>query len=174
MGNISFIVPTKKLEDFNIDKVFELLSEEFNDLTIERSDEFKELQVRTSRDNLVTDIYFNQDCYILNYEDDIKELEEMIKEVKETKYPELERRYLDCINGLKKLQEINPDLDNVIQLTYGSGREVELKQDIEYFLQDYFYAYNFDEGIHPEYIGPDYERKPKSNIISNWKDFFKN
>lgn len=38
MCNLGFIIPTKKLEDFNIDKIYSMLKEEFSDFNIEKSD----------------------------------------------------------------------------------------------------------------------------------------
>lgn len=170
MGNLSFIVPTKNLEDFNLQKVFELLLEKFKDLNIISSPEHESIQVWTSIKNeiLITDLYFNQDCYILEYEKDIELLKELIEE---TTYTELKQRFQDNIDGLIKLKELNPDLNNVIQMTYGFGIDMDLRNDIEFFIKDHFYAYLFDEGIHPEYMGPDYVRKPKK--ISKWKNFLK-
>jgi hypothetical protein len=125
--------------------------------------EFLQIGVRDKKDNLVCDLYFNQDCYILDYDRDIKDLEDLEEESKETKFYK-PNFYDDQIEGLKKLKEINPDLDNIIQSTYGTGRNYEAKNDIDFFLKDYFYAYILDEGIHPEYMGPDYVRKKKSNF----------
>jgi hypothetical protein len=174
MGNLSFIVPTKNVEDFNIDKVFELLTEQFKDLYFELDYDNKSIQVRKMKDinsNLITDLYFNQDCYILDYDEDIETLKTASEEAKENGYDRTEF-YLDQIEGLRKLKELNPDLDNVIQTTYGYGWEMDLKHDIDFFLKDYFYAYLFDEGIHPEYMGPEYKRKTKPETKSKIKSFF--
>ncbi len=175
MGNLSFIVPTKNVEDFKIDKVFELLTEQFKDLYFELNYDFKSIQVRKMKSvnsDLVMDLYFNQDCYILDYDRDIEELKDISEESKEMGYDKTDF-YLDQIEGLKKLKELNPDLDNIIQTTYGTGSEMDLKHDIDFFLKDYFYAYLLDEGIHPEYMGPDYKRKPKNNKIKSFFNFFK-
>lgn len=176
MGNLSFIVPTKKLEDFNIDKIYQLLTSQFKDLYFELDYDYKSIQVRKLKkvnSNLVMDLYFNQDCYILDYEQDIQTLKDASDESKEMGYDRTDY-YLDQIQGLEKLKEINPNLDNVIQTTYGDGSEVELKQDIDFFLKDYFSAYLLDEGIHPEYMGPDYQRKEKENKkIKSFFNFFK-
>ena len=174
MGNLSFIIPTKNIEDFNIDKVFELLTKQFKDLYFELNYDFESIQVRKlikNNSELVMDLYFNQDCYILDYDRDIESLKESSEESKEIGYDKPDY-YLDQIEGLKKLKELNPDLDNVLQTTYGTGREMDLKHDIDFFLKDYFYAYLLDEGIHPEYMGPDYKRKPKSIKKSFLKKFF--
>mgnify|MGYP000917989318 CR=1 FL=1 len=74
MGNLSFIVPTKNIEDFNREKIYQLLLGKFPDLTIENSEEWDSIQIRDKNDNLVEDLYFNQDCYILDYDRDIDEL----------------------------------------------------------------------------------------------------
>lgn len=171
MGNLSFIVPTKNLEDFNFRKIFELLSEKFKDLNVYSVPEHNAIQILNKRGDTITDIYFNEDCYILDYDEDIKLLQNISDESKEMGYDRTDF-YLDQIEGLKKLKEINPDLNNIIQTTYGFGRETDLKQDIDFFLKDHFYAYLFDEGIHPEYMGPDYQRKPKPENKSKIKSFF--
>lgn len=175
MGNLSFIVPTKNTEDFNIDKIFKLLTEQFKDLYFELNYDFKSIQVRKMKNDnsdLVMDLYFNQDCYILDYDEDIKILKKSSEEAKEMGYDNTDF-YNEQIEGLRKLKELNPDLDNVIQTTYGTGIETDLKQDIDFFLKDYFYAYIFDEGIHPEYMGPDYRKINKKNKLKNFIDFFK-
>lgn len=172
MGNLSFIVPTKNVEDFNIDKVYSLLKVNFIDLHFDLIHEYESIQVRKSKKNdsaLVMDLYFNQDCYILEYDKDIEYLKEISEETKEMGFDKTDF-YLDQIEGLKKLKELNPDLDNILQTTYGTGAEMDLKHDIDFFLKDYFYAYLFDEGIHPEYMSPDYKRKPKSKSFI--KKFF--
>lgn len=174
MGNLSFIIPTKNVQDFNIDKVYTLLTEQFKDLYFELNYDSNSIQIRKIKiynSDLVMDLYFNQDCYVLDYDNDIEALKEVSDEVKEMGYDKTDY-YLDQIEGLKKLKELNPDLDNVLQTTYGTGREIDLKQDIDFFLKDYFYAYLLDDGIHPEYMGPDYKRKSKSIKKSFIKKFF--
>jgi hypothetical protein len=150
MGNLSFIVPTKKLEDFNIDKVYDLLVTNFSDLTIDLDKNFNQIQV-FKNGNLVTDLYFNQDIYILDIKRDIDEL--------------LKLREVELAEWLIVLQKLNPDLDNVIQTTYGSGRFTDIKQDIDFLIKDYFTSYLFDEGIHPEFMPPDYKRKKKKKFF---------
>lgn len=148
MGNLSFIVPTKNLDKFNREDIFKLLVKEFPKITFEHLEEFNQINVRKNGE-LATNLYFEQECYILDYEEDIKWLSEN------------EEGNEGLAEKLGKLKEINPDLKKCIQATYGTGMNhtVSVKWDVEYFIKDYFVAYIFDEGIHPEYIPPDHKRK---------------
>ena len=160
MGNLGFIIPTKKLEDFNIDKIYSMLKEEFSDFNIEKGDSAIGIYKDT---DLVCNLYFNQDCYLLNYDRDINTLEEITKESEESKYyQQTKERNNNLIKSLKELKDLNPDLNNVIQTTYGYGKGFDYKNDVDFFIKDYFYGYIFDEGIHPEFIPPEYVRKSKS------------
>lgn len=160
MGNLGFIIPTKKLEDFNIDKIYSMLKEEFSDFNIEKGDSAIGIHKDT---DLVCNLYFNQDCYLLDYDRDIESLEEITKESEESKYyKQTKERNDNLIKSLKELKDLNPDLNNVIQTTYGYGIGFDYKNDVDLFIKDYFYGYIFDEGIHPEFIPPDYVRKSKS------------
>jgi hypothetical protein len=158
MGNISFIVPTIRKENFNIDKVSELLKENFPNLTFDVDLKFNQIRVRNDN-GLVTDIFFNQECHVLNFDRDIKEL--------------IDAGKTELAEKLKKLKSMNPDLNNCIQTTYGSGKAIQTKFDIDYFLKDYFQAYVFDEGIHPEFITPDY-KQPKTSKIKKFFNFLEN
>lgn len=166
MGNITFIVPTQNLEYFNIDKIKELLKEEFKNLDIKQEKEWDHIRVMKG-DLLVTVMYFNQECYILNFEDDISCIKEELKHLAEEK-----RKHL--ITKLEELRDLNPDLNNCIQMTYGKGsfETFEFKNDVEFFLQKYFQSYIFDEGIHPEFIDPTYERNSKKSLISKIAKLF--
>lgn len=153
MGNLSFIVPAIKTEDYNLEKIKSLLIDKFPDFIIDFNEEYSDLTIRVrnpKRDHydFIMSMYFNQDCYILNYDEDIK-------------YLENEKGYDTTIlvEELKELKKLNPDLDCVIQTTYGYYND--LKNDVDFFLRDYFKGYIFDEGIHPEFIGPSYVRKIK-------------
>jgi len=61
--------------------------------------------------------------------------------------------------------------DECVETTYGIGRYIDEKNDVDFFIRDYFKGYIFDEGIHPEFMGPSYERTPKKK--SNLKKFGK-
>ena len=153
MGNLSFIVPTKNIEDFNMEKIYQLLLEKFTELDITKDEKFEQIQIY-DKEIFIMDLYFNQDCYILKYNEDIKYLKE------EMNMPEL-------ADWLVKLKKLKPDLNNVIQSTY--GQDYNIKNDVDFFIKDYFTSYLFDEGIHPEFMAPDYIRKtPVKKIKSFW------
>ena len=150
MGNLTFIVPTIKTEDYNIEKIESLLIEEFPDFIIDFNEEFSDLTIRLRNPkknhyDFIMNMFFNQDCYILKYDEDIKYLENV-------------KEYV-LVKELKELKRLNPDLDCVVQTSY--GHYIDYKNDIDFFLRDYFEGYIFDEGIHPEFIGPSYVRKIK-------------
>ena len=60
-------------------------------------------------------------------------------------------------NKLKKFNDLNLNLSKVIQSTYGAIHKE--KSNIDFFLRNLFKGYIFDDGIHPEFIGPHYIRK---------------
>lgn len=140
MGNLSFLIPTKNLQDFTQNNIFDILTKEFPEFKITSDNKWKQITVRTKKDVLVTDIFFNAECYILDYDKDI----ETLKNDKNYRNTEL-------ILKLNVLRSFNPDLQNCISLTYGSGIFMEDKFRVEKVLMKYFNGYLFDEGIHPEF-----------------------
>jgi len=142
MGNLTFIVPTKNIEDFTIDKVYSLLKTNFPEFTITKEKEFNQISVQF-KNNTVSNLYFNQDCYIVDFDQDIKDLSEMNMDQLALK--------------LLELQKLNPDLTNSIQTTHSNF--FDEKNAIDTFLRLQFDGYVFDEGIHPEFIPPDYVSK---------------
>lgn len=151
MGNIGFLVPTKKLEDWNRHRIGKLLKDRFPNFEISIDPTWEQIDVIKkggflARTSEITTLYFNQDCYILNYSEDIKWLEE--------------NNMQDLAQKLIELQELNPDLNNVIQMTHGGFHKE--RNSVEKFLMEYFGAFSFDEGIHPEYMPPDYKFKQKN------------
>lgn len=162
MGNLSFIVPTQKLEDFNIDKVCDILGSNLPKISFKMSKEFK--QVICEKDgHLVTELYFEQDCYVLQ-EDNLEEDKEYLKEIGKE---ELIDDLVNLINVIK------PDLNNVIQMTFGSPYVYEERFEITDTLRQYFKSYTFDEGIHPEFMSPDYKRTQSSvDFFQKLKNLF--
>ena len=72
---------------------------------------------------------------------------------------------------LEKLRDLRPDLSNCIQSSYlGNNITFKEKRMVEMFLKDYFRAYIFDEGIHPEFIPPDYI-PTKKGVITKFRKF---
>lgn len=149
MGNLSFLIPTKNQQEFTLDGVAKLLTAEFPNLTFTKDEKFDGLTVYMTKDEgYVNEFYFNSECYVLNYEQDILELEEM--------------GMVDLVNDLKTLQQMAPDLNNCVQMTHEyKFKYREAKRNVEIFLHKYFGLYIFDEGIHPDYIPPSYIYKKK-------------
>ena len=151
MGNLSFVVPTQKLDDYNIDKIFDLLKNNFKEVKIEKLEDWNEIVIHSENGkDLLFNLYFNQECYLLNFDEDIKEL--------------IILNHKNLADKLEDLKKLNPDLNNTISISYGSlvgysHKYKHIRSSILYFLKDYFYAYIFDEGIHPEYIEPEHKRK---------------
>lgn len=142
MGNLSFLVPTKNLEDFNRENIAKMIKTQFPKFSVEESTEWNQIEVRNKKGTLITQIYCNQECYLLDYDKDMEELRNP------------ENRIYNCNEMIFKLQILrsyDPDLNNCISLTYGTGMYVDEKFEIERFLMLHFNGYLFDEGIHPEF-----------------------
>lgn len=148
MGNLTFIVPTKNIEDFTIDKVYSLLKDKFPEFNIVKEIEFNQISI-LSNDHTISHLYFNQDCYIVDFDQNVKELSEMNMDQLALK--------------LLKLKKLNPDLTNSIQTTHSNF--FKEKNTIDTFLRLQFSGYVFDEGIHPEFIPPDYVSKNKDKSL---------
>lgn len=85
-------------------------------------------------------------------------------------------KLIEYYNKLKTeliiLKNKKPDLNNSISTTYGYGIDFDSKHDIDFAIRDYFKGYIFDEGIHPEFIGPSYvRREKKKGKFRNLMDF---
>lgn len=167
MGNLTTIIPTKNKENFNRDYIIEKLKENFSEFIFE----VKGNQVTVRKDiknmrDFVTNIYFNTECSILNIDKDISELEDIKKDSDRPDY------WNNLINELKYLKEIGYDEKNCIETTYGFWNGD--KSDIDFFIRDLFNGYIFDEGIHPEFMGPSYIRREpakKKSFIKRFLNF---
>ena len=142
MGNLSFMVPTNNLKIFTFNKITEMLKQEFPEFTFEKDENHYQLDIRTKNDVLVTTIYFNSDCYILDFDETIEQLKNPESHINNPK---------ELIFKLEILRRFNPDLQNCLALTYGTGMFVDDKFRVERFLMKQFNGYLFDEGIHPEF-----------------------
>jgi hypothetical protein len=169
MGNITVIVPTSKIEDFNVGRVSEILKKEFPQFEYHIDDKYIQILYK---DGVVTDLYFDEDSsYLIDFDRDIKQL--------------IDDDRIELAEKLKDLDDMSPDLSKTLHTTYGRGVSHDYieKNSIDQFLKDYFVAYIFDEGIHPEFIPPDYksnktlkykEENPSGSdrIIKTFKKFF--
>jgi len=147
MSNLSFLVPTKNIEDFEQQKIVRIIKEHFSKYHYDEGDNMLSIRknnIPPEQQDLITTIFFKQDCYILDYEQDIDYLENEDHGLTEKK-----SKYL--ISKLKELRELNPDLDNCLHFTYGGHYYFKEKFKIEAVLMKYFSGYLFDEGIHPEF-----------------------
>lgn len=143
MGNLSYLVPTKNIEKFNIKHVSTLLEQNFLDLKLDIYLDSKEIQIRNKKEVMVTTLYFEDSCkYLFDYERDIETINDPENRIQNGK---------ELILKLNVLRGFNPDLDNCIALTYGEGIFIDDKFRIERFLMKEFNGYLFDEGIHPEF-----------------------
>lgn len=164
MGNLTYILPVENKEKFNREDIFKILKDNFTELIFKESNKWESIRVEKV-DNLVMDIYFDQEiCF--DIDKDIRNLEK-IRDEQDNKI----EYWQSQINELKKLKGMG-GYGVCIETTYGTGRYSNEKDDIDFFLKDYFKGYIFDDGIHPEFMGPLYKRKPKnkSNLkkFSNW------
>jgi len=158
MGNLGFLVATKNLDKFNKDDVYDLLVKEFPKFDISKDEKFNRVSANLGNKN-ITDLYFNQKCYFLKYDEDIQYLKDPENQIFNGE---------QLANKLEHLRSLNPDLDNCVEMTHSSYHDERLAIGI--FLMRYFEAYSFDEGIHPEYMPPDYQPKRKS-FIKRFGDF---
>lgn len=148
MGNLSYIVPTKNVSDINNKKkIVELIKERYPFYTVNLDYQFDTISICYADDSIMN-LYFEEDCYILNFNRDIKELKKQGE--------------IELAEKLKKLKDTNPDLNNTIASTHSTNRYADkgMKNNIDHLLKDYFSGYIFDEGIHPDYMPPEYKRKP--------------
>ena len=158
MANNTYIVPTKNLQDWKEDKIKELILEEFPQFEIDGDD------IRY-KGRIVTQLVYGDSVEdMLDYDRDIKWLND--------------EGMSNLAIALEELKKLNPDLNNIVS-TRHTPFHVE-KNSIDMFLKDYFGAYVFDEGIHPEFIPPDYvskmtlKYKKDNSIIKKFGDYFKN
>ena len=153
MGNLTYIIPMVKHEDMCIEKVFVLLAKRFDNFHFDMDMKYETITVRLKCDikkynDFIMSLYFNEPNDLIRFVEDITYL-------KNEKGYDTE----GLVKDLEILKNTNPDLNINIQSTY--GHYTDYKNDIDFFLRDYFKGYIFDEGIHPEFIPPSYVRKIK-------------
>ncbi len=136
MGNLSFIIPTKKTEKFTLDNILELLKPNFPELNIFKIEGFEQLRIEDSKEDLICEMW-KESCYLLDdIDDDIINNEE----------------YGENIKYYFELKDANLDKDNCIQISYGWKHSTfKQRSKIVKFICKEFSGYWLDEGIHPEY-----------------------
>lgn len=160
MANITTLIPTKNKENWNIDEIELILRNYFPNITFEKNQKLLQISIFKNSE-IITKIYFNQE-YFIDYKSNKNELRE--------------RGKYDLANKLEELEKMHPELDRCIELTYGIGKYIKEKSEIEKVIINYFDAYLFDEGIDPEFIPPDYTKNntaKNNNLITKFKNFFK-
>lgn len=141
MGNLGFLVPIENLNKFNKDDVYDLLVKEFPKFNIDKDDKFDMISVSLNNKS-ITILYFNKECYLLDYDEDIQYLKDPENGIKDG---------VELANKLEYFRSLNPDLDSCIQMTHSPYFLDDERLAVEIFLMRYFKAYSFDEGIHPVY-----------------------
>lgn len=138
MGNLSFLIPTKRTEEFTVDNILTLLKTLFPKFKIFKIDGFEQIRIEDSQKNLICEIW-KGNCYLLeNIDDDIQSCEE--EDFRNKNY------YL-------QLKYANLNIDNCIQVSY--GYTIDFSKNRTKVLKEIckeFGCYWLDEGIHPEYM----------------------
>lgn len=157
MGNLSFLIPTKNKSDFKFDNIKRMISEHFTQFVLRDDEIYEEINVWTKdEETLITTLYFNHDCYVLEFDKDLYFLKEKADNSINEK---IKAYYQNLYDKLLQLKELNPNIQKCLASTHGSGRMYKDKCRIEKMLKDEFGCYIFDEGIHPEFMPPDYQYK---------------
>ena len=146
MANIMWIIPTQNKEDFfNTKKLVKLLNNNIPQLQFTYRDDanrddaiYFEIIVHDKKNNALFGINVDRDCYLINKEADIKELDERGEE--------------DMADQLVYFWDSGPDINRCIEMRHTHyTKEQRMVTD---FCRKYFKAYIFDEGIHPEFVKP--------------------
>ena len=155
MANIGCIVPTRNLNDFNIEFISKLIQKFDPDLIIEQpSPNCIEVHRRESPRHryMIVQYWVGVPMgWMSNFEEAIRQLES-------------DGKHDDAIS-LTWLKNSQPDTNNVIEYNYGQDPFGDDKSNLDFLIRDHFYGYIFDEGIHPEFIAPEYVRKKKKPTI---------
>lgn len=144
MGNLSFLHPTDKIEEFNMDKFLEILKKDYPKLNIKYDEKFNQISVWSKDDSILYCEFFVGDNYIVTEEDLKRDLEEL----------KLEGNGEDYKN-LKRFDEEVKDKNICLQVSHGSGYDFKQRNLIVKSIKRYFNAYWLDEGIHPELMLPE-------------------
>lgn len=124
MGNLAFIIPTANTEKFNIKDIETLLKEKFPQYNYVVDKDF--IGIQRGDKTTVTELYFKEKCYLINFKRDIKELKNMAEGYKNNpKYlPELYDRFMNMSEEMAQLKDLKPNLNNTIAMSYGTRNPV--------------------------------------------------
>jgi len=177
MANYMWIIATKHKEDFTDPiKLPEILNKQFPDYKFRAKNDFPgseyyiEVQPRKGHlsDNWQQTIYMDYQDFthapMFNRTEDIEELDKQGKELMADKL-------------IYFLDELEPNLKRSLSIRHHNHPKSEKKigEICDFFRQDYFQAYIFDEGIHPEFMMPFKldPKKPKPSFVKRFWDFLK-
>jgi hypothetical protein len=164
MANEMWIIPTQNKEEFyDKESLLKLLDENIPELIFTRHPNLQggDILVHNLKKYPLFYLGLDSECYLINKEDDIQELDDMGME--------------DLADKLVYFWDTGPDIKRCINIRHSSYQD-EIKL-ITTFFRKYFGAYIFDEGIHPEFIEPwgayptDVEKE--KSVISKFKDFLR-
>ena len=165
MANCGYIVPTRNLDNFNRDYLRKLVSEYDPNLSmVERVGDsaLAIYQKEGKNSELVVTYWFGSSLgWMANFDDAIRELENNYQKGTENYQTKNTEYWKNLSISLSWLKNFKPDVDNVLEYTRGDYPFNPIKGDLDFVIRDYYRGYIFDEGIHPEFMGPEYARKPK-------------
>lgn len=169
MANSMWVIATKHKEDFtNPIRLSEILNKQFPDYEFEAKNDFPEYYIearpRKSNETIFMDYRdFTQEP-MFNRTEDIETLDKQGKELLADKL-------------IYFLDELEPDLKRSLEIRHHNHpkSEKKIREICDFFRQDYFQAYIFDEGIHPEFVLPFKldPKKPKPSFVKRFLDFLK-
>jgi hypothetical protein len=152
MGNLGYMIPTTKLYEFNRRSISKLILTNIATADVDIDSDFEQINIYHNKDNRekvgpVFTIYFDETCYLIENGPDEEEFISL-----RDSYPENEKT-------LRYFFEKNYQKNPCFSYTHvrGGRKDQKLYREIEKFLHQYFKAYIFDEGIHPEHIPPNYK-----------------
>jgi hypothetical protein len=149
MGNIGYLIPSIKKEEFNLNSIKDLIEKNFDGIRVEYFESELNLYAeirkgffkKKSEEEFLFSI-FEEECYLINP-----------KCVQENKDYEIKNGIYEKNDLLETIMKKNLDFKNSIAFTYPPNFYfINYRTSILTFLRNYFDAYDFDEGTFPDYI----------------------
>jgi hypothetical protein len=150
MSNTAWFIPTKNTEHYHIRGIKELLEKEFPLFKVRTSS--KSLQIE-NENGTINAFWFSRCDFLNTLDEDEKWVTEDYRK------SEFKNKLLA---GIKQLRFMNFDKTKVYLSCgyYATFENEKNKALVERFIHQYFGCFWLDEGIHPEFIGPEYQFKP--------------
>lgn len=162
MGNISFLIPTTNLNEYNCDSIVVLLRKNFPDLITKNDSKMESsyecIEVSYKNKEVVYFCFDKLPSYLL---DEINECE---KELINHKC--VDSKILKNILSFKAIP-LNKEL-KVLSYKHDNSITEQHRRKIEIFLHSYFKCFILDEGINPEMITPDYVFKSQLKEVIDY------